>query len=749
MNESSFYSRYSRLIVAIALLMLPPMCYGALRAFMTNTNNVLDWLPGSFEETQRLFEFVGRFGSDEILLISWEGCTLEDPRLDQVAEALVQPTDQTPTGEPIQWFRKVFTGSQTLAELTSEPLELPREEAIRRMRGWLVGSDEETTCAMALITDAGSMNRPGALRFVRNVLESAGVNWQDAHLGGPTANAVAIDQASNTWIAQMALGSALLGLVVAWKCFGSLRLVLIIMLSAVFAWSASLSILYLSGTNMDAVLMMMPALVFVLTVSGAVHLTNYLNDSDVEPETGNASVAEAIRRGWLPCVLAALTTAFGLGSLLASELIPVRKFGFFSSLSMLLIIVALILVWPSLISCWPGRGGQAKETNATRRPLRWWRPLYFLSTHHANLWLFLFVIMLPLFGYGITKLKTSAQLQDLLDPLSESIQSYEWLQQHVGALTPVEVVLKFQRSPDEDTKVMLRRAEIVEGLRTLIAEFPEVDGTIAATTFSPTLPGASSAREVMLRRVIAARLGKHRDRLEELQFLHTTGESQDWRISTRVNSLNTEYERFLSRLKDQMETYLNSDAVADVQVSAYVCGGVPLIYMAQEQLLKDLIRSFLLAFVLIGLTMVVLTRGVQAGLISMVPNVFPALVTFGAMGLLGMTIDIGTMMTASAAMGIAVDDTLHFLVWFRRGAERFQSRRRSVRYAYRHCATAMFQTSIICGLGLLAFMASPFTPIARFGLVMAIMLALALLGDLLLLPAALCSSWGKSLSPRR
>jgi predicted RND superfamily exporter protein len=114
------------------------------------------------------------------------------------------------------------------------------------------------------------------------------------------------------------------------------------------------------------------------------------------------------------------------------------------------------------------------------------------------------------------------------------------------------------------------------------------------------------------------------------------------------------------------------------------------------------------------------------------------------MGLLGITIDIGTMMTASAAMGIAVDDTLHFLVWYRRGTQRFTSRRRAVRFAFRHCATAMFQTSIICGLGLLVFMASPFTPIARFGLVMAIMLALALLGDLVLLPAALCSSLGKS-----
>ena len=100
------------------------------------------------------------------------------------------------------------------------------------------------------------------------------------------------------------------------------------------------------------------------------------------------------------------------------------------------------------------------------------------------------------------------------------------------------------------------------------------------------------------------------------------------------------------------------------------------------------------------------------------------------------------MMTASAAMGIAVDDTLHFLVWFRRGLRQGLSRSRAVRFAYGHCATAMAQTSLICGLALLVFLVSPFAPIARFGVVMGLMLGLALVGDLLLLPALLVGRWG-------
>jgi len=743
-REQSFYARYARIICGVALLIFPVLCYGALGAFKSNTNNVLDWLPSDFEETQLLYEFVERFGSDEIMLISWEGCTLDDPRLERVAEELVKPIIDPATGTEFQWFRKVFTGSGTLDELTSEPLDLSRAEAVQRMQGWLVGADGETTCAMAQVSEVGSMYRADALRHVRQVLEVVGVEWQDSRLGGPTANAVAIDEASNTWIAQMALASAFVGVLVAWKCLKSIRLVTSVLLSALLAWSASLSMVYFSGTNMDAVLLMMPALVFVLTVSGAVHLTNYYNDAVEEFGQGDPSVVQAIRRGWFPCVMASLTTALGLGSLLASELVPVRKFGFFSSLAMLMIVGSLMLFWPAIVSWWPVRNSTSSDTSKLPVHVRWWKPLYHASSRFAHGWLLLFLLILPLFGYGITQLKTSVQLQDLFAPGSPPIQDFDWLQEHIGALTPVEVVLNFPPSPNDDPREFLRRAELVEQLRIRIAASPEVDGTIAATTFAPTLPSSHSARDIMLRRVIAARLSKHRDRLEELQFLHTDETHEGWRISTRVNSLNLEYEHFLEGLNNLIEEFLKEQSDAQTQVSAYVSGGVPLISLAQEQLLEDLVNSFLLAFVLIAVTMIALTRSFQSGLLSMIPNVFPALVTFGTMGLLAFPLDIGTMMTASAAMGIAVDDTLHFLVWFRRGMARGWSRHKAVRYAYSHCASAMLQTSLICGLGLLIFLASPFAPIARFGLMMALMMALAIVGDLILLPAALCSRLGRT-----
>lgn len=193
-------------------------------------------------------------------------------------------------------------------------------------------------------------------------------------------------------------------------------------------------------------------------------------------------------------------------------------------------------------------------------------------------------------------------------------------------------------------------------------------------------------------------------------------------------------------------------------------GVVPVVYKAQRTLLGSLADSMGLAFVLIAAVMIFLLNpgrppmgwfiprhfasGTVAGLIAMIPNVFPVLFVFGVMCHLGIEIDIGTMMTASVAMGVAVDDTIHFLTWFREHLDRGMNRVDAVIETYRRVGPAMTQTTIVGGLGLFVFALSTFTPTQRFGTLMLIMLAAALVGDLILLPALLAGPAGKWFKPR-
>ena len=178
----------------------------------------------------------------------------------------------------------------------------------------------------------------------------------------------------------------------------------------------------------------------------------------------------------------------------------------------------------------------------------------------------------------------------------------------------------------------------------------------------------------------------------------------------------------------------------------------------------SLVESIGLAFVLIALVMIVLLNpataplrllrpsnavsGTVAGVVSMIPNMFPVLLVFGVMGHVGRLVDIGTMMTASVAMGVAVDDTIHFLSWFRSYLDQGYDRIRAVEMTYRRVGPAMTQTTIVGGLGLFVFALSTFTPTQRFGTLMLVLLAAALVGDLVLLPALLAGPLGRFFRPR-
>ena len=196
----------------------------------------------------------------------------------------------------------------------------------------------------------------------------------------------------------------------------------------------------------------------------------------------------------------------------------------------------------------------------------------------------------------------------------------------------------------------------------------------------------------------------------------------------------------------------------DVGVTTIYTGIIPIVYKAQRALLWSLIESIGLAFVMITVVMMLLLRdwnrpfgkgnrlNVRGGLLAMIPNVFPVVVVFGVMSYRGIKVDIGSMMTASVAMGVAVDDTIHFLNWYRGALAKGLDRIAAIRVAYTRVATAMTQTTLIAGLGLSAFAMSTFTPTQRFGTLMLFLLAAALIGDLIVLPAILASPFGKYFS---
>jgi predicted RND superfamily exporter protein len=194
-------------------------------------------------------------------------------------------------------------------------------------------------------------------------------------------------------------------------------------------------------------------------------------------------------------------------------------------------------------------------------------------------------------------------------------------------------------------------------------------------------------------------------------------------------------------LAERMRESLDARVSAD-SVSAVYTGVVPIVYKAQRALLDNLIQSTTWSFIMITPLLMLVSRSVMGGAVAMLPNVLPVLMVFGGMGWLGFAIDIGSMMSASVALGVAVDDTIHFLTWYREDLKRLANRRAAIQSAYRRCGPPTLQAALISGLGLSVFVFSTFTPTQRLGWLMMTILLTGVVAELVMLPALLAGPLG-------
>ena len=736
--------RRFQLLIIYTALVLPFVVYGSWRAMQINANSPIDWVPDSFPPRHDYDRFRAAFGAGDVLVVSWPGCTVDEPSLDRFAYVLRKA--RAFHDEQGRWyFERVMTGRSLLKTLHAAPIGLSRSEALRRLTGTLIGPDGHTTAAVVTFTAAGLQHRRQLVALIRGAMRQfCHVPTGQWHLAGPVMDGLSVDRAGKRATSRFAVLSALVVLVVCWWCLRSLALSLLVFGLSVLAQGITLSLVHYNHDTMSALLIVMPPLIQVLAVAGGIHLVNYYLDAARDPRE-RAPARQALRLGWLPCVLSAGTTAVGLASLMVSQLTPIRAFGAYASIGVMATAGLLLAFIPGTFAVMPA-ARRRSNTNAGRpRALsksgRGWLILSrILERGHGPIAVVSLGMMLVV-GWGILNVNTSVRIETLFPSDSRILTDYRWLEQHVGPLVPIEVVLTCDRSCRLTFRERLRLASRVEhALRKLDA----VGGTMSAATFAPQFPRRPDLPQTMYHQKINQQLRKNRSRFAEANYLHATKQGEELRITAYVSALRKmDYGRFLRVVRGTVSPLLPRHQENHAAgVTARYTGIMPLVHNIQHQLMNDLFKSFLSAFVVITVTMTLVQGGLAAGLVSMVSNIFPTLLMFGTLGWWKMPMDIGSVMTASVALGIAVDDTLHFLTFFRRGLDAGHSRRRAVRFAYRHCGTAMIQTSLICGLGLLVFAGSDFVPVSRFAWMMVSLMAAALFGDLIVLPSLLLGPLG-------
>ncbi len=730
----------------IVLVSIPWLIPATQQSISSMFNAPPLWVPASQEYRQNYDWFQRVFRFHDTAVLSFKGCTIDDARLDDFSTALLasdRPNEESPRRK---YFQDVINGRDLLEQLQDERAGITSRAAAARLRGTFLGPRGETTCILVMMTEEGVRERAESLAIIRQTaLEVFGIKPDDLAVAGPHVDGATIDIVSVQSIKKHTAPSMLLASLLCLICLRSFLFTGIIFFIAVTGQGLVLALVTLTGEPLNAILTVMPGLVFVLTVSAGVHLSRYYENLARDPTVDRDSITRlAIRHGKMPCVLAALTTVIGLLSLSVSQMIPIRNFSLLTSSVVTMTTLMLFAMLPFGMDLKTRRGdhGRIKPPKPPSGRLPRWFSTQLAS--YSGLIVAAFLVMLTWLAFGAVSLKSSVDLRALFRKDSRILRDYNWLEQHVGGQVSVEILLVFDA---RDETRLLKQLELVRDVQSLVHRMDEVGGTLSAATFFPTIPKPGGIGQTARRAALSNRLEESITQFTEGKLYAVDEGRKVWRISARVSALDdTDYGKFLELLRGRVDPLVKQRAGANAE-TVYT-GALPVAYQAQTALLDDLFRSYLTAFALVALVMIGVLRSILAGLLVMLPNLFPTMLLFGLMGWFDFPVDIGSVMTASVALGIAVDDTLHFLLWYRRETSTGSTPLDAVRSSLSHCGPAMINTSLIVGVGLLAYSQSGFAPIQRFAQMMIALMAAALVGDLILLPALLLSRLGKSLQQR-
>jgi len=755
-----------QLLLIYGLLSLPIVVYGAIRALESNSNSPLEWVPPDFSARRDYDQFRNTFGPGDTVVVSWEGCTLDEPRLDELCTVL-RESKTFHDSNGVWYFDRIVSGREAIATLTAnrpvvqeqtsprsedaaeiagvwQPQPLALSEAIKRLQGILVGPDGRTTCVVISFTKNGLAERNRLVPFIQKAISQfCGILPEAQHLAGPVIDGRAVDIASGKALDHFALPSAFVVFIVCVVCLRSFRAALLVFGVAIVSQAATLAMIFYSGETMSALLIVLPPLIQVLAVAGGIHLINYYFEASRTVDLIEAPY-QMLRLGWLPCVLSFGTTAVGLASLMVSKVTPIRLFGAYAGAGVLISLSILLTVIPAFLTYWPICRNNSSEAldDISKTPRGVWPWLSnVISRHPSSISLTSLVLMVSV-GWGIGRVQSSVRIETLFPAESRILADYMWLEQHIGPLVPIEVVIQC----DTTCELSLRdRTSLLWSVEQGLKKVDAIGSTTSAFTFLPQLYRKSDVSAETHRVYVDHVLSHFKPRFAELRTLHEEEGVEKWRVTAYVSALhNVDYAEVLDAARAQTKPLLHDASHKPLNgVSAQFTGIMPLVQAIQHQLLSDLLMSVFAALVIITLIMTVVQAGFLPGLTAMIANVFPVVILFGALGWAEIPLDIGSVMTASIALGIAVDDTLHYLTFFRRGLQAGMNRKSAVTYAYQHCGAAMLQTSLSCGLGLLVFAFSDFVPTCRFAWMMAILLGLAIAGDLIVMPSLLLSPVGR------
>ncbi|MDT8301192.1 MAG: MMPL family transporter [Sedimentisphaerales bacterium] len=713
---SDILTRHGRwlAIVAILSVMLPALWLPKARI----DNSIEVWIGRHSKEYSQYRDFLSRFGNEEFVVIAREtddplgeeALTLQrslckELRQIENVETVMAPCDLADVLSRLVPNWKVFL----------EQSEFPNNLFFSKNHntfGIIVWLKKIDTPAL----------RRKTVEEIESVVRDNSPTMENVHLAGTPLMNVALDrgsqQASRTFLPIALLVSVLILAVVLRNLSGVIAVICSVAVTTL--WTLGLLVAF--GKTLNMVTVILPSLLFVLSLSGGIHIALRFLLICASKQDRAAAMRKTLKEVSLPICLSNLTTAVGFGSLMISDMRPVIDFGIFAAIGIALSLPVNLLVVPGLLLLLPSR-----IANVSSSSKHWTSWISVWMVDKKKIVLGISGILLILCISWATRAHVESNVLKFFPETSNISRDYKFIGENLTGLYTVEIEFV---TPTQNVRQMFKNMEqISEQLygESQVAKIIHA-GSIAAFIKSIHRPAFLSPSQTR-KNPLNTLMGHYQIRKQQQTNLRMS-------VFIRAMSSNQFYE-----LIERIHILLAQNL--DDQTEYTVTGVVPLLNAAQQSLINTQIKSFSLALAVVLLLIGLFMKSLRALAAAILPNILPIFALFSIMLLADIPIDAATVMIASVAIGIAADDTIHFLSHFRIHRLSGEQIIPAIRTTFEEIGPAVTLTSVVATSGFLILYMSQFKPVRYFGLLAAITMITAWLGDVFILPAcaAILNLW--------
>ena len=584
---------------------------------------------------------------------------------------------------------------------------------------------------------------------IRDVINKYGENAK-IHLGGIPMIADDMMSYIKSDIVVFGIGVFIFIIFTLWMVFKNIKWVIMPLLGCATSVIIMIGLLGLIGWKVTVISSNFIALMLILNMAMNIHVTvRFLQLKKEFPQLSKSdAVLETSRKMFMPILYTVLTTICAFLSLIFSGIKPIIDFGWMMTLGLMVSILVTFLLLPSLLNIFSSDkdigvqdAEKSKITSALGNFSKKNSFIIFSST----------IIVLILSITGISKLEVENSFINYFDKETEIYKGMKKIDDDLGGTTPLSIIIKFPVKKDKDStddefsewedendneenksKYWFTRDKMDKIIKVhdYLDSLPEIGKVLS---FGSILRVAEDLNKKELQSLeIAVLYSKIPEEIKkEIVSPYISVEKDEARISVRIKDSLKDLRRndLIKKINQELNTKLNLDK------NEYKLAGVLILF---NNLLQSLFKSQILTLgvVMLGISAMffILFRNIILSFIGVVPNFIAAFFILGIIGLMGIPLDMMTITIAAITIGIAVDNSIHYIYRFKEEFQKLKNYEITLDRCHNTVGIAILNTSITIVFGFSILVLSNFIPTIYFGVFTGIAMLLAMISVLTLLP---------------